>query len=118
MSANTRPVRTRTTCAGSADRGQVRDDLVGRVVTVRLGEALDELVGPDRVLLGADGLQDQGGQECADLGAALQDTAQECVQVASEELLELDELEIAQNLAQNTIDLAETSAWNGSFNGR
>src|SRR5439155_20163784 len=68
-STSARPARTATRCGGSAE---VLPDLFGRGVVVRLGEALEELVGPDHVLLGADGLQYQRRDQRADLGAALQ----------------------------------------------
>ena len=53
----------------------------------------------------------------SNLGAALQNIAQELVQITFEELIELDKLEITQNLAQDAIDFAQTSTRHRSFDG-
>ena len=44
----------------------------GALVAIGLGEPLEEQVGAQVVLLRADGLQDERGEQGADLGAALQ----------------------------------------------
>jgi hypothetical protein len=43
----------------------------GRVVAVGLGQPVGELMRLDHVLLGADRLQHQGGEQAADLGRPL-----------------------------------------------
>src|SRR5947207_3980446 len=51
------------------------------------------------------------------LGTALQHTGQKRVQVAPEDLVQLDKFEIAKNMAQDAIDFTQTAAGNRSFNG-
>src|SRR5690606_1641966 len=67
-----RVVRPRRGVRGAGGSGQVLLHLGRRLVAVGLREAVHEVGAAQLVLLGADGLDDQGGEHAADLGGALQ----------------------------------------------